>query len=174
MYNEYNAWLFRKCLTLFMTDTFLAILFFVLLMWPFQSNWQSMCTPRIFFNVKSFNINTVYANHGLLTICFLLITIKLVFDTFKDNLFAINHELNLSSSLETVLHISEISLPVYKKFVSFANIMHFIKDETVCMSFTYIINKIGPNIEPWGTPHVTFIHVEFVSLIETYCVLLVR
>ena len=48
---------------------------------------------------------------GLLTICVLLITIKLVFYTFfKDNLFAINHELNLSSSLETVLHISEISL----------------------------------------------------------------
>ena len=47
---------------------------------------------------------------GLLTICFLLITITLVFDVFKDNLFAINHELNLSSSLETVLHISEIYL----------------------------------------------------------------
>ena len=45
---------------------------------------------------------------GILTICFLLITIKLVFDTFKDNLFAINHELNLSSCLETVLHISEM------------------------------------------------------------------
>ena len=74
---------------------------------------------------------------GLLTICFLLITIKLVFDTFKDNLFAIHHELYLSSSLETVLHISEIALPVYKKFVSSANIMHFIKDETVCMSFLY-------------------------------------
>ena len=85
---------------------------------------------------------------GLLTICFLLITIKLVFDICKDNLFAINHELNLSSSLETVLHISEISLPVYKKFVSSANIMHFIKDETVCMSFIYNINKIGPKIEP--------------------------
>ena len=85
---------------------------------------------------------------GLLTICFLLITIKLVFDIFKDNLFAINHELNLSSSLQTVLHISEISLPVYKKFVSSANIMHVIKYETVCMSFIYNINKIGPNIEP--------------------------
>ena len=98
----------------------------------------------------------------LLTICVLLITITLVFATIKDNLFAINHEHNLSSSLETVLHISEISLPVYKKFVSSAhiNIMHFIKDETVRMSFIYNINKNGPTIEPWGTPHVTFIHVE--------------
>ena len=48
---------------------------------------------------------------GLLTICILLITMKLVFDTFKDNLFAIDHVLNLSCSLETVLHISEIALP---------------------------------------------------------------
>ena len=68
-------------------------------------------------------------------------------DTFLA-IFAINHELHLSSSLQTVLHISEISLPVYNKFVSSANVMHFIKYETVCMSFTYIINTIGANIEP--------------------------
>ena len=41
---------------------------------------------------------------GLLTICFLLITIKLVFDIFKDNLF----ELNLSSSLETVSYVYHV------------------------------------------------------------------
>ena len=87
---------------------------------------------------------------ALLTICFPLITIKLVVDTCQDNLFAINHEVNnyLSNYLETGLHISELSLHVYKTFVSSANVMHFIKGKTVCMSLLYIINKIGPNIKP--------------------------
>ena len=84
---------------------------------------------------------------GLLTICFLVITITLVFDTFKDNLSAINHELNLSSSLETVLHISEI---LYLCTISLCH------QQILCISsktklyacHLYTINKIVPNIEP--------------------------
>ena len=91
---------------------------------------------------------------GLLTICFLRLTIKLLFDIFKDNLFAINHELNLSSSLETVLHISEISLPVYNKFESSANIMHCIKIRN-CMHVIYIfyiIREETPIFAPQKAP----------------------
>ena len=70
----------------------------------------------------------------------------------------------------SVLHISAISSSVYKKFVSSANIIHFIIGDTLHMSLIYTIN----NIEPCGTPHAIFRQVEFVPLIGTYCLLLFR
>ena len=63
---------------------------------------------------------------------------------------------------------------MYKKFVSSANIIHFIIGDTLYMSLLFMINKIGPNREPCGTPHAIFWQVEVVPLIETYCLLLFR
>ena len=71
---------------------------------------------------------------GVLLKNFLLNTTKLVFETFKDSLFALNYVLNLSNYVDTVLHISDISSPVYKKFVSSANIIHFIIGDTLHVS----------------------------------------
>ena len=36
------------------------------------------------------------------------------------------------------------------------------------------MNKRGPNIDPWGTPHVIVLVIDFLSLISTYCFLLAR
>ena len=41
--------------------------------------------------------------------------------------------------------------------------------ETLQMSLMYSINNFGPSIEPWGTPHITFLKIESVSPNETYC-----
>ena len=116
-------------------------------------------------NIHSFNISTIYANCESIVHLFLLNTITFVFETFKESLFALNHVHNLSNSVDTVLHISAISPPVYMKFVSSANIIHFIICDTLHMSLIYRINQIGPNIEPYATPHAIFRQVEFVPLI---------
>ena len=44
----YKALLVSKCLTLYITETFFAILFFMTLMCLLQFNWKSKCTPRNF------------------------------------------------------------------------------------------------------------------------------
>ena len=36
------------------------------------------------------------------------------------------------------------------------------------------MNKRGPNIDPWGTPHVIVLVIDLLSLISTYCFLLPR
>ena len=75
-----------------------------------------------------------------------------VFVTFRDNLLDINHWL-----------------------ISSVNIMGSNKFEAFCRSFTYIKNKRGPNIDPWGTPHTTsFKSVFFILLIWMYCFLFVK
>ena len=40
------------------------------------------------------------------------------------------------------------------------------KFEAFCRSFTYIKNKRGPNIDPWGTPHAT----SFKSVSRLICI----
>ena len=42
------------------------------------------------------------------------------------------------------------------------------------MSLIYIMNKRGPNIEPWGIPHEIVLAIDFFSLISTYCPLFAR
>ena len=71
---------------------------------------------------------------GLLTICFLLITIKLVFDIFKDNLFAINHELNTLSAKDGDLRLSASNACLPKTEISV-----FV---TECVFFTSTCYKI--------------------------------
>ena len=45
-YKEHSAELVNKCLTLYITDTFFEILFFMRLICSLRFKWQSMCTPR--------------------------------------------------------------------------------------------------------------------------------
>ena len=36
------------------------------------------------------------------------------------------------------------------------------------------MNKRGPNIDPWGNPHVIVLVIDLLSLISTYCFLFAR
>ena len=42
------------------------------------------------------------------------------------------------------------------------------------MSLTWMLNNVGPSIEPWGTPKATDFLVETVSLMRTDCDLPLR
>ena len=43
--------------------------------------------------------------------------------------------------------------------------------DTFAISFMYIMNISGPNMDPWGTPQVTFMETEVVLLYDTNCFL---
>ncbi len=45
---------------------------------------------------------------------------------------------------------------------------------TVARSLIYIKNSSGPQIEPCGTPHVTFSMIDLALLNDIYCLLYVR
>ena len=68
-------------------------------------------------------------------------------------LFALNH---VHKSISVVFNscISAFkSLPLTTRLVSSAYIIAKKMSDTLQMSFMYKINKRGPNIEPWGSPH---------------------
>ena len=50
--------------------------------------------------------------------------------------------------------------PEANKFVSSAKSTNLRKSDTLHKSLMYNINKIGPNIEPWGTPQVISLNFE--------------
>ena len=52
----------------------------------------------------------------------------------------------------------------YNKLVSSANKQNEIISEVLQISFIYIRNNKGPNIEPWGTPHEIYWSMEMAEL----------
>ena len=60
-------------------------------------------------------------------------------------------------------------LPEMNKLESSANNNANIFVETCARSFMYNKNRSGPNIEPWGTPHVIRCLLDCTSLNSTYC-----
>ena len=74
---------------------------------------------------------------------------------FSVNLLTANHVDILSNTLHIILsHNFQVSLSL-KMFVSFAKSIYFTSLDMLHISFTYIINSLGPKIEPWGTLHDT-------------------
>ena len=81
-------------------------------------------------------------------------TMKHDFSTFKDNSFTCDHmETSFNSELSCV-SIAFRPLPLINMLVSSANIIVNKISEILGKSFTYDKNNKGPNIDPWGTPHV--------------------
>ena len=73
----------------------------------------------------------------------------------RDNLLDFNQSLKeISSTLRTAIK-SFKSFPLSMTQVS--SVYNKVNNnlETLHMSFIYKINKSGPRIEPWGTPHLT-------------------
>jgi len=81
-------------------------------------------------------------------------TIVWVLSTFNDSLLARNQSMSKGISLFNKVSIVRRSGPEEKTFESSANIIVDILFEIVPRSLIYIRNKMGPRIEPWGTPQV--------------------
>ena len=58
------------------------------------------------------------------------------------------------------------------KVVSSANKIGLKIEDILGRSFIYNTNKIGPNTDPCGTPHLIFFKLDLISLLNTYFILL--
>ena len=96
---------------------------------------------------------------------------KRVFLRFNDSLLVF-------SQSTTLIISSFIIFTRWSGFLPDTNICHYESSakksekrtlDTLARSFMYNKNSSGPNMEPWGTPHVISWHVEFHSLYTTYC-----
>ena len=81
------------------------------------------------------------------------------------------HSDNLTSSLFIVVNKFDRFFPVTKTLVSSENNHVNDIDETLERSLKYIRNNSGPNMEPWGTPHLMSMVLESCLLNDTYCFL---
>ena len=78
-----------------------------------------------------------------------------------------NSEFNSSS-------ISFRLFPILNMFVSSANNIEVVEEHIFPRSFMYNRNNNGPNIDPWGTPHVILFTGDDTPLYVTNCLRLDR
>ena len=71
------------------------------------------------------------------------------FQTFKVSLFSVSH-VDIYSNFDSRFNV----ISFYNTLVSSANKIENISFETLLRSLIYIMNRIGPSTEPWGTPQV--------------------
>ena len=109
----------KKHLALYMIAKLFDNLDFIIAMCSFQF---SLLSIRTHANV---NIVDTYVNNCFTVILLFVNSMKLVLDTFSDNLLTANHTLNLSSSLHIILLNLTGLLPEQKAFVSSANSITF-------------------------------------------------
>jgi hypothetical protein len=87
-----------------------------------------------------------------------------VFSMFSESLLALNQSIRRGSSEFRRDSIFLRFGPEEKMFESSANIIVEILFEMVPRSFMQIKNRMGPKIEPWGTPQVIFEVVDILPL----------
>ena len=92
----------------------------------------------------------------------------LFFSTFRQSLFARNQSFSFSNSWFIVLYNLGISGDDKVTVVSSAKLRTLIFVELL-RSLTYIKKRIGPRIEPCGTPQVMFTSGDLVSYHSMYC-----
>ena len=91
-----------------------------------------------------------------------------------DNLFALNHLKTLFSFKLAVSKSSFIFLYEKKRFVSSANIKGSNILDTLHKSFTYIMKRSSPKMNPWGTPQIMSKLDVFISPAYINCFLFER
>ena len=85
----------------------------------------------------------------------------------RTSLFVANQvDILINSWLVSLIKYSKLSC-VWNKLVSSANRFILKIFETFAISFMYKMNSSGPNMDPWGTPQVTFMETEVVLLYDT-------
>jgi hypothetical protein len=110
------------------------------------SKWMYYCSQQIFHLQKCFFvINSTYW----------------VFLKFKDSKLAAKHLFNW-------LNVDVISLlkSVWLRWVTIRLVLSanstglWLFPNILARSFIYKRKSSGPNMDPWGTPHLTFLHLE--------------
>ena len=89
---------------------------------------------------------------------------KWVFFKFKDNLLMFNQSIIFFISFFICSITLSGHLPERNRFESSAKRRRNKTSETLDRSLIYNRNNNGPRMDPWGTPHVTFLRLELVSL----------
>ena len=99
---------------------------------------------------------------------------NLVYLIFKDNLLTFNHSLTLLNSVCIVMLRLFKQLLLQEIVVSSANSINDSNLLLFSMSFIYSGKRIGPRIDPCGTPFLKVISFDRTSLYLTICFLLVK
>ena len=161
------------CLNLFIIPIVLEILILIQSMWFFKFKFLIIFKPRnkklsttsmLLLSILNSGISTVFCG------CRNIIHLDLF--TFIDNLFSFSHNDSFFNSRFIIVWscTSKSTINVVSSANKIKNniSLHFTK------SFTYIWNRIGSSIDPWGTPVFISNKFEFLSSSERYCCLLVK
>ena len=90
------------------------------------------------------------------------------FFTFNESLLILSHSAILFNSWFATSYVSSILSPLVKRWVSSANKNGIITLHSFGKSFISIRNNNGPNVDPWGTPHLILVG-NFTPVYVTYC-----
>ena len=116
---------------------------------------------------NSFKPNTIQVNRNQFYISVTKYHI-IWFLTLSDNLFTLNHWVNLFNSLFYCTNQSNMIFIWIKILMSSAKIMKCNKSDTLNISLMYNINNEGPRIDPCGTPQRMFRLLDLPSWNWTY------
>ncbi len=140
-------------------------------MCDFHLNFSSMSTPK---NLNSDTLSIVIPFRIKQTLSkhfWFVNNINLVLLKFNDNLFLLNHFWSRTNSCSIVLIKIFKFFPDTKKFVSSAKRTKRKIFDSSQRSLMYKINNLGPNTEPWGTPHCIVSNLDSWPKYSTYCCL---
>ena len=137
------------------------------LTWISNLSFSSVSNPKYFATGVLLIFSPRIVEVNVLALIFLREkSIKLVLDIFKVSLFEVSHLLIILASLLAVLfNLSQLLLLIII-IVSSANSLT-LDSVNLRRSLSHTENKVGPRIDPWGTPHVTFCLLEAIPLTHT-------
>jgi len=132
----------------------------------FQFRLESRITPKnlVEGNKSSLDPPIRMSIESILCLDFIPKIIRWVFPIFNESRLARSQSTRRGISRLMVEIISDRIGPEVKRLVSSANIIEVSLSEMEPRSLMYIRNKMGPKIEPWGTPHVILDIVELEPL----------
>jgi hypothetical protein len=151
-------------------------------MWSFQDKEFVITNPRNFvFEVFEINVLLKPIDISFTKVFFVINCTYWVFLKFKDNKLAANYLFNWLNA-DVIFLLKSVWLRwVTIRLVSSANSTGlWLFPNTLARSFIYKRERSGPSMDPWGTPHLTLIHLEkllwqeFLLVIDTLWYLFVR
>jgi hypothetical protein len=126
--------------------------------WSFHVKFWLKITPKNLV-LETCSILVLSINMSKLLVTGLVLVAKImkfVFLIFSDNLFNLNqYDILVSSLLTLAIRLFKF-VSLINRLVSSANIIMLNSLETLTMSLIYKMNKRGPRMDPWGTPHLIF------------------
>ena len=147
-----------KCFSLLIIPTFRDIVLDIASIWSFQVKFSSMRKPRnlVLFTRDNSTLSkiTLILFSGLEVWWVVPIIMKFVLLAFTDNLLVLNQFVTSFNSVFIKSTLLLIYLSEHKMVVSSAKSINWSIFDVFTISLMYSLNKSGPKIEPWGTPHI--------------------